>query len=953
MLARTKGNQIGSRFIGLRWKSFLWISLLLLSMSSVFYALNYHALMSQFQARQDADINFLRHHIKGLFTGTSDRLMRLGGALATMTDLGAALHSQSRQQINELVSTYYASLGYELDMRQIELYTTDAARVGRWAQYGAQELPSDLYQLTVKQVQEEERPKALLNCHPLCLLYAFVPVLASGENVGVIALGQSVADFIIDFKLITGADIALAVPSSSGAAKLETWGVRMPALTDAGTLLPLLQHLSQQYTDPSALDHGRIINWNKAYYDVHRIQLDTIIPGQAGFILLITDVSRNFQEINQALQQGLITTLASLLVAEIILLYLIRVPLRRLSRLALHLPLLAQGEHEQARQYFSSPQKSKGFRDEIDFLYESAVQLSHQLEQNSLSLAAKNRELAEERDFIQGLLASAQVLVVTQTKYGVIRGGNDFASQLTGYTQEQLYGRRFVDLIADNEFREEVQNQLQALCESGQRQMEHEHDLISRGGERRKVVWVHTPLHEEYSDGTALLSVGMDITERVQAESRMRWLANHDPLTTLTNRHRFIEDLTRFYEEVARTGSAAALLVFDLDHFKEINDTSGHAAGDALLRMVADELKNRARKSDIVARLGGDEFAMLMPQTDAYGAETFAKQLNERLAGTPFVYEEKRYRIGASIGIAFLPQHGADVQEVMANADLAMFEAKRSGRSRARVYSEELQQSHAVTQNVYWKDILTEAMENRQLFFYYQPVVDIATGQALYHEALLRMHMSDGRIVMPGEFLPSAERAGLNYALDCYVVEMALRELLADPHKRLSINLSTAALNDFGWTESLVNAVHQQNLDPNRLTFEVTETAVISDMEKAKNIVQDVTDLGFCLAVDDFGAGFSSLYYLKQLPVYYVKIDQSLIKDIDRDQEDCDFVRALVSMIHAYGKKVVGEGVENEATLRLLKTMKVDMVQGYYLGYPSADCVIDGNESNEFKKPAE
>lgn len=941
MKSSSKAKQpehIGGRFFGLRWKSFLWLSLLLLTMSSVFYALNYHSLKSQFAARQEADINFLRRHIQGLFTGTSDRLMRLGGALALMNDLGHVLKSGSKAQLEALVSDYYASLGYELDMRQIELYTPDATRVGRWAQFGAEELPFEFYNFAVEKVRREERPIALLHCHPFCLIYAFVPVLASGENVGVIALGQSVADFIIDFEMITGADIALAVPSNgNGGAKISAWGVRLAALTDAKILLPLLDRLSAHYPDPAALNHGQMFDWDRAHYDIHRIGLNEVIPGQDGFIVLITDVSRNFREIQQALQQTLLTTLVSLMAAELILLYLIHAPLRRLSRLASHLPLLARGAYDQAREYFSKQHDSQKFQDEIDFLYESAAQLSHQLEQNSLSLATKNRELAAERDFIQGLLASAQVLVVTQTKYGIIRLGNRFASQLTGYTQDQLYGRRFVDLIADSEFRQEVQNQLQTLCGSNQRQMEHEHDLVSRDGQRRKVVWVHTPLHEEHTDGTALLSVGMDITERVQAESKMRWLANHDPLTTLINRHRFIEDLTRFFDQVKRTGSSAALLVFDLDHFKEINDTSGHAAGDALLRMVAEELKNRARKSDIVARLGGDEFAMLMPQTDIYGAETFAKQLNERLAGTPFLYDEKRYRIGASIGIAFLPQDGDDVQQVMANADLAMFEAKRLGRSRARVYSEELQQSQALTQNIYWKDILTQAMDNRELFFHYQPVMDVITGESVYTEALLRMHMDNERIVMPGEFLPSAERAGLNYALDCYVVEMALHELLHDSDKHLSINLSTAALNDFGWTETLLRAVRQQNLDPGRLIFEITETAVISDMEKAKQIVQDVTDLGFRFAVDDFGAGFSSLYYLKQLAVNYVKIDQSLIKDISRDQEDCDFVRALITMIHVYGKKVIAEGVEDEATLQLLRSMNVDMVQGFYIGHPIAD----------------
>ena len=933
--AATKQNS--RRFIGLRWKSFLWLSLLLLCMCSAFYALNYFALMNQFQARQQQEVSSLRHHIKGLFTGTSDRLMRLGGALATMADLGEALRTGNSREITSIVSDY-SSLGYELDLRRIELYATDTALVGHWAQFGTENLTPNFYHHAIEKVHTEERPVALIHCQTLCLIYAFVPILASGENVGVIALGQSIADFIIDFKLVTGADIALAVPvGENKEAELPNWSITIPALTNAAKLMPFLSHLSERYSDPQILNQGQLIEWKAAHYDVHRVQLDKIIPGQTGFILLVSDVSSRLHDIDKALQQVMVATISSLVVAELILLYLISTPLRRLSHLALTLPLLAEGSYEQVRKYFSSNRKNVRFKDEIDFLYGSAVQLSHQLEENSRSLDAKNRELAEERDFIQGLLASAQVLVVTQTRHGIIRAGNDFAAQLTGYAADQLCGRHFVDLIAGTDVRQDIQKKLQALCSSGQRRLEHEHELICKDGERRKVVWVHTPLHEEYTDGTALMSVGLDVTERARAESRMRWLANHDPLTTLFNRHRFIEELTRTYDGITRTGDSAALLVFDLDHFKEINDTSGHAAGDALLRMIADELKNRARVSDIVARLGGDEFAMLMPQTDSYGAETFAKQLNKRLAGTPFVYGEKHYRIGASIGIAFLPQHGANVQEVMANADMAMFEAKRGGRSRARIFSYERQQSQTLTQNIYWKDILIQAMEKKLLFFYFQPVADIKTGQTIYAEALLRLRMVDGSIVAPGEFLPSAERAGLNYDLDCYVIQTALKVLLADPDKRLSVNLSTAALNDGSWTQFLTRAIRQQSLDPERMIFEITETAVIADMEKAKQIVQDVTALGFRFAVDDFGSGFSSLYYLKHLPVDYVKIDQSLIKDMANDDEDCDFVRAIVSMVHVYGKKVVGEGVENPETLELLKSMSVDLVQGYYIGLPAEE----------------
>ncbi|MGR8932113.1 MAG: cache domain-containing protein [Gammaproteobacteria bacterium] len=350
VMAAAKSHLAQGKFFGLRWKSFLWLSLLLLALSSVFYVLSYHELYRQFQAREQADIHFLRHHIQGLFTGSSDRLTRLGGALVTMSDIREALRSQSKKQIEKLMSGYYASLGYELDMRQIELYANDGSRVGHWASFGEKEIPEAFYRFAIASVQREEKPITLLHCHPNCLLYAFVPILASGENVGVIALGQSIADFIIDFNLITGANLALVIPDdNSGGTMLPPWRSRIPALTNTDKLQPLLQHLANRYSKPDALDRGLIIAWNRAYYDIYRIPLQEIIPGQAGFILLITDVSSNIQDIHSALRQELLTTLASLLLAEMILIYLIRAPLRRLSQLSLHLPLLAQGHHAQAR----------------------------------------------------------------------------------------------------------------------------------------------------------------------------------------------------------------------------------------------------------------------------------------------------------------------------------------------------------------------------------------------------------------------------------------------------------------------------------------------------------------------------------------------------------------------------------------------------------------------------
>ncbi len=925
------------RFVGLHWKAFLWVSGLLLALSAAFYLLGQYHLKEQFRAQRVAEVASYRTQIGSLFKGTSDRLVRLAGAILSMGDLGDAIKSGSRERLQSVTAAArYASLGYELEVQRIELFLAGAEgrdeRVWRWTQAETNELPEPRLRQALAEVRLAEAPITLLACQPLCLLNAFVPVLGAADNAGVLAVGQSIADLVIEFRALTGADLAIVVPAGgNGGAHLSAWGAVVPALTDSGRFMPFIVDLSGDVPDAAVLNDGRLVEWRGASYEVHRVPLSAFIPAESGFVLLITDVSARLAAIDAAARQGFFATAGALGVAELILLYLVTLPVRRLRRLAKTLPLLAAGEYDRARADLAARDPAAAFRDEVDLLYGTAATLADQLQANAYAISAKNRELAVERDFVRGLLDSAQVLVVTQTRFGVIQAANEFAAQLTGFSPSDLKGRRFVDLIGDVGVHRDVLAGLEALTQTGERRLEQEYPLSRRDGEPRQIVWVHTPLREVHSDGTAVLSVGLDVTDRVEAESRMRWLANHDGLTGLVNRYRFIEDLKRTFDQVSRAGSTAAVLLLDLDQFKEINDTSGHAAGDALLRLVAEELRARARKSDIVARLGGDEFAMLMPNTDGYGAAAVARQINERLAQIPFVFGERRYRTGASIGIALIPQHGKDSDELLAHADVAMFAAKRAGRSCFRIFAHEHEQPGALAGGVHWKDLLSRALAQSHLFFEYEPVVEVAGGAVAFHEALLRLRLEDGRICYPGEFLPAAQRAGLGYEIDCYAARLAVEILASDAVQSLSVNLSTAALADGRWAEGIKSAVGNGGLDPRRLIFEITETGLIGDMVVARRIMDELVALGVRFAVDDFGAGFSSLYYLKQLPASFVKIDQSLVKGLAASPQDRDFVRAITSMIRCYGREVVAEGVEDAATLRLLQEMGVGLVQGFHM----------------------
>lgn len=930
-MSKTRRSQ---HFFSLHRKGLLSLSFLLFLLSAAFGTLNYWHLKEQFQAQQAATYAALQVQFKGLIDRSASRLQRLGVVLSSFGRLDALVNAKDKTDYATALKQLFASVRYELDVEGIELFDREGESIWNWSPGAVSALPEQRLRETLQRVRDTEQPHAILACQLVCGLHVFVPVLSGGQSVGIVALSQMITDLVLDFSTGTGTNIAILVPPTETTANtLLPWRLRTAALSNAQQVRPLLQRLAERYPTPTVIDQGVWLSWEKKDYTVYTFPLSEIMAGETGHILFIADVSATTAALYRANRDGLLLMGFSLLFAEAILVLLLRGPLRRIKRLASTLPLLAHGGYREACERLSNQGRHSGFSDEVDILYETSVELAYQIEEQQYALAA-------ERDFIQGLLDSAQVLILTQTRDGKIHAINDLMSQLLGHSSENLRDVRFVDLIEPDAGSDDLKKPLENLFSNQIHRLEHEAALLCLDGSKRHIVWVHTRLGQEHNNGVAVLSVGLDVTDRNQAESRIRWLANHDPLTGLDNRLRFREELERCFAEAERSGNLTALLLFDLDHFKDINDSSGHAAGDALLCMLANELRARTRKYDIIARLGGDEFAVLMPATDRSGAESFARDLNQRLTERLFHFGERSYHISTSIGIALMPEHGKNVEELMANADAAMYQAKRDGRGRWHVFSPSGEERMLIDKRAHWRSVIAQSIAEKQLFFHYQPVVHAATGRIDYHEALLRLRLEGGRLVLPGEYMDVISRSDLMNAIDCFVTQKALSVLMANKDARLSVNLSAAALNEPSWAVPLKKAVRSGVLDPDRLLFEITETAAIADIDGAKLIMEELSQIGFGFALDDFGTGFASFYYLKQLPIKHVKIDRSFVSKLASNEDDRVFVTALTTLAHGYRQKVVAEGVEDAATLTLLQDLGVDLAQGFFISYPGP-CLCD------------
>ncbi len=540
------------------------------------------------------------------------------------------------------------------------------------------------------------------------------------------------------------------------------------------------------------------------------------------------------------------------------------------------------------------------------------------------------------RDLLSYVVQSTRDAIVTKSRDGTITSWNHGAEQLYGYSGQEAIGQP-IGLIEPAHRAGEQEKILDTLL-SGESIDHFETEGARNDGTVIPVSLTVSPVTDANGRIVSTAIIARDTTERVRYEERLRHLADHDQLTGLFNRRRFDEQLKRELARAGRYAAHSAVLSIDIDNFKGTNDSAGHAAGDAVLVQVARVLANRFRSTDVVARLGGDEFAVLLSAVGVDEARAAAEDLLAEIRNSPASYGGRPFRISASIGVNAFESDDATAGEVLVNADLAMYAAKTSGRDRVVVYTAPEARKARAMAKLTWSQRIQDALDRDRFVLHLQPILELATGQIKHGELLLRMKGERGKLIAPGAFLPAAERFGLIHAIDRWVVARAIR-LIADsmgPIPRVGINLSgESVVGDPELLRMIERELERSSVDPAKLIFEVTETAAIANMPEATEFARGLTDLGCSLALDDFGTGFGSFYYLKHLPVSYVKLDGEFIQNLPRSEVDEHMVKAIVGVSQALGIKTVAESVADAETIGLLQKHQVDYAQGYFIGKPA------------------
>jgi diguanylate cyclase (GGDEF)-like protein/PAS domain S-box-containing protein len=545
-------------------------------------------------------------------------------------------------------------------------------------------------------------------------------------------------------------------------------------------------------------------------------------------------------------------------------------------------------------------------------------------------------DLSESQDRVRSLIDDSDDFVFSCDLAGVITAVNEAGARLTGFASGDLMGMDIDRLFSTDarapqaRRRTDIASSLVEL-EPGL----HELELMAANGHRLSAE-VRTRIIKRGRHPVAIQGVVRDMQERRRFDRQLLHLASHDPLTELFNRGRFEQELHLQLIRAKRHNTTGAVVFLDLDHFKDVNDTLGHAAGDQLLVAVSGRVRSGLRSVDMVARLGGDEFTAILPDADRDGARLTASRLLDGIRQESFAVAGQEFSITASAGVAMiLPENADSAAEILSHADLAMYQAKEKGRNTVCVYEDGVGDD-AVNSNFGWRRRIWDAMEQERFTLFAQPILDLRTNIVPKYELLLRLRESDGSVIDAGSFVDKAERFGLMPAIDRWVLHRAVELLSQHNTAKFAINFSSRALSDPELLPLIREELDAASIDPGRLIIEVTESAAMENVHAAQQFVAELKTLGCRFALDDFGAGFSSFYHLKMLDIDYLKIDGSLVRDLPRDPVDQHLVKAIVEVARALGKEVIAEFVTDAETLDIIRDLGVDFAQGYHVGRPTA-----------------
>ncbi len=654
-----------------------------------------------------------------------------------------------------------------------------------------------------------------------------------------------------------------------------------------------------------------------------------------GFARVILNTSAVQAELHAVTRKGMVYTAIAIILGGFLAWAMVRTMTQRLKLLSEAADDIAEGNLN-----VSLPESAG--RDEVARLTRDFSQMARALEDDRNERARFEAMLFAEKERALITLQSIGDAVITTDTMGQVEFLNPVAEQLTGWPTEEARGMNLTEVfrIVNEMTRSTVENPVEkALRRNGIVGLANHTLLIHRDGHEFSIEDSAAPIRDRDGKVIGVVLVFHDVTHSRKLAQEISYQASHDALTGLLNRREFELRLHSLISNAAEEHRQHALLYLDLDQFKVVNDTSGHSAGDELLRQLTFIMQAKIRDADMLARLGGDEFGVLLGNCPIEQAQRVAEELIESVKNFHFCWGDKTFVIGASIGMIAITDESQDWAGLLSNADTACYIAKEKGRNRVQVYhahDADLARRH---NEMHWVGRITKAFEDERFLLYYQPIIPTTADstEPPHFEVLVRMLDEEGELVTPGVFIPAAERYNLMTTLDRWVVHNTLNWLAAHKTNPMvcAINLSGHSIGDERFLDFVVEQIKEARVPAHNICFEITETAAIANLTRAIHFIRELKLLGCRFSLDDFGSGLSSFAYLKNLPVDYLKIDGGFVKDMDRNDTNFAMVEAINNIGHTMKIRTIAEFVENQAILDQLVSIGVDYAQGYCIAQPA------------------
>lgn len=930
-------------YISLKWKAVVFLSLVLIAISAVWtwqfideQLKEFNIGLEQSHTNQTALLNEL----------VNDGFLRLSQFAELISDkrivqqslYGSASNTGNlKSSLEEGWLSYHINLGLDY----LAIYDSDHQILG---EVNTPDLVfnADLQDAILSAIEKKtllDEPANLIYCKQSCLMIVLQPFLGKQGKSGTIVLAQNMADIVRGFYNFSNSAVGILVGGDEVVDDphperyLSGWKVYAWAVTDFNRLFPIVKKYSDLNTFNADI-RKELFSTDGRHYLISMLELSGVsVLGESAMFVSVEDKSSSYELYNSNIKHVLSIVGLGLLSAEFIMLLLIHTPMKKLGNITEALHLLSQQQFSQA--VIKMAGRKRLFMDELSTLEHSTVYVARELDKLHREIHLKNTSLEEQvcaltrsRSFLTRLFDNSQIFIVTQDF--------DFNIYSTNKKFDGLYDEaplNFTNLIYDNCELEEFRIMVEDLINNKIDVFQQEYNLVDKNNEKLIITWTHT-LVEDEQGSPIILSIGMDQTLQKTAENELRWMANNDGLTSIGNRKSFNATI----KELLNRDLSGALVFIDVNRFKQINDIYGHNAGDQVLIDIANKLRKLTRKSDTISRFSGDEFTILMVDIKHDDLTAVLNKISAELSSSIQVGDGRSVQYTVSIGASVFPEQGNDPQSLIVNADMAMYHAKKKGAGQWHIFEASDERACQMMQDHNLSLLIKHALNTSSFKLVYQPIIDIQKNQISHYEVLIRLEDENGNNISPAIFIPLAEKTGEIRNIDAWVLSSALATL----HDRLSngedltlaINISAPTMQADDFPELVFNALNKYKIDSNRLIIELTETAYIENFRQVLKNLNQITNNGVRVAIDDFGVGFSSFTYLKKLPLSYVKLDGSYIKNLTNNPDDQIFVKSLSAMISAFGMEIIAEFVGDQQTLDMIHELDVTHGQGYFIGKP-------------------